>query len=147
MAASSIDALFNPASIAVVGASQREESIGQRVIRNLVRFGFQGSVYPVHPTNAEVAGLACHKSLADIPGPVDAVFIGLPAAQGPGVLEEAGLVEIRKGYEGRRPLTTCRLTPAGRQRFVAYLAVLERVVRDAAEAARQGDRGPEPLPA
>ena len=70
-----------------------------------------------------------------------------------GVLEEAGLVEIRKGYEGRRPLTTCRLTPAGRQRFVDYLAVLERVVRDAAEAARQGQgegqgRGDsDPLPA
>ncbi|MFM9979957.1 MAG: acetate--CoA ligase family protein [Burkholderiales bacterium] len=98
MAASSIDALFNPASIAVVGASQREESIGQRVIRNLVRFGFQGSIYPVHPTNAEVAGLACHKSLADIPGPVDAVFIGLPAAQGPGVLEEAGKRGVRAAY-------------------------------------------------
>ncbi|BCM83974.1 transcriptional regulator [Methylobacterium indicum] len=68
-----------------------------------------------------------------------------------GVLEEAGLVEIHKGYEGRRPLTTCRLTPTGRQRFVDYLAVLERVVRDAAEAARQGDgrndAGPEPVPA
>ncbi len=63
-----------------------------------------------------------------------------------GVLEEAGLVEIHKGYEGRRPLTTCRLTPAGRERFVAYLAVLERVVRDAAEAARQGEGEPAPRP-
>ncbi|GBU17576.1 MULTISPECIES: transcriptional regulator [Methylobacterium] len=55
------------------------------------------------------------------------------------VLEEAGLVRIGKGYEGKRPLTTCALTPAGRQRFVAYLAVLEQVVRDAAEAARGDD--------
>ena len=50
------------------------------------------------------------------------------------VLQEAGLVAIRKGYEGNRPLTTCRLTPDGRRRFVDYLAVLERVVRDAADA-------------
>lgn len=50
------------------------------------------------------------------------------------VLQEAGLVAIRKGYEGNRPLTTCRLTPDGRRRFVDYLAVLEQVVRDAAEA-------------
>ncbi len=64
-----------------------------------------------------------------------------------GVLEEAGLVEIHKGYEGRRPLTTCRLTQTGRERFVAYLAVLERVVRDAAEAARQGEGEPTPRPA
>lgn len=50
------------------------------------------------------------------------------------VLQEAGLVEIAKGYEGNRPHTSCRLTGAGRRRFLDYLSVLERVVRDAAEA-------------
>ena len=55
------------------------------------------------------------------------------------VLEEAGLVGLDKGYEGKRPLTTCRLTGAGRQRFLDYLAVLERVVRDAADVARRSD--------
>jgi DNA-binding transcriptional ArsR family regulator len=52
------------------------------------------------------------------------------------VLGEAGLVEIEKGFEGNRPLTTVRLTAEGRRRFLDYLAVLERVVRDAADAAR-----------
>ena len=51
------------------------------------------------------------------------------------VLQEAGLVEVIKGYEGNRPHTTCRLTKAGRRRFLDYLAVLERLVRDAAKAA------------
>ena len=51
------------------------------------------------------------------------------------VLQEAGLVEVIKGYEGNRPHTTCRLTRAGRRRFLDYLAVLERLVRDAAKAA------------
>ena len=51
------------------------------------------------------------------------------------VLQEAGLVELIKGYEGNRPLTTCRLTADGRRRFLDYLAVLEQVVRDAAKAA------------
>jgi DNA-binding transcriptional ArsR family regulator len=51
------------------------------------------------------------------------------------VLQEAGLVEINKGYEGNRPHTTCRLTAAGRRRFLDYLAVLEQLVRDAAKAA------------
>ncbi len=50
------------------------------------------------------------------------------------VLQEAGLVEITKGYQGNRPLTTCRLTRSGRRRFLDYLAVLERVVSDAAAA-------------
>jgi DNA-binding HxlR family transcriptional regulator len=51
------------------------------------------------------------------------------------VLQDAGLVEIVKGYAGNRPQTQCRLTAAGRQRFLDYLAVLEQVVRDAAAAA------------
>ncbi len=51
------------------------------------------------------------------------------------VLQDAGLVEILKGYEGNRPHTTCRLTRTGRRRFLDYLAVLEQLVRDAARAA------------
>ncbi|MBI5260456.1 MAG: transcriptional regulator [Bradyrhizobium sp.] len=51
------------------------------------------------------------------------------------VLQEAGLVEVIKGHEGNRPHTTCHLTKAGRRRFLDYLAVLERLVRDAAKAA------------
>lgn len=55
------------------------------------------------------------------------------------VLQDAGLVDIRKGYAGNRPHTTCRLTAEGRRRFVDYLAVLEQVVRDAAEAVGEAD--------
>jgi DNA-binding transcriptional ArsR family regulator len=51
------------------------------------------------------------------------------------VLQEAGLVDVTKGYEGNRPHTSCRLTRTGRRRFLDYLAVLERLVRDAAKAA------------
>jgi DNA-binding transcriptional ArsR family regulator len=47
------------------------------------------------------------------------------------VLREAGLVEVWKGFENRRPQTLCRLSPEGRQRFVAYLEELEQVIRDA----------------
>jgi len=51
------------------------------------------------------------------------------------VLQEAGMVDIAKSFEGNRPLTTCRLTRNGRRRFLDYLALLEQVVRDAAEPA------------
>jgi DNA-binding transcriptional ArsR family regulator len=50
------------------------------------------------------------------------------------ILQQAGLVEIRKGYEGRRPQTRCRLSTEGRARFLDYIAELERVIRDAAPA-------------
>ena len=52
------------------------------------------------------------------------------------VLQEAGLVDILKGYDQNRPQTICKITPTGRRRFLGYLAVLERIVRDAADAAK-----------
>ena len=59
------------------------------------------------------------------------------------VLQEAGLVEILKGYEQNRPQTICKITPSGRRRFLNYLSVLEQVVRDAADAAAfVGDTAP-----
>jgi DNA-binding transcriptional ArsR family regulator len=51
------------------------------------------------------------------------------------VLQEAGLVEISKGFEGNRPQTLCVLTRSGRRRFLDYLALLEQLVRDAAKTA------------
>jgi predicted ArsR family transcriptional regulator len=55
------------------------------------------------------------------------------------VLQEAGLVEVIKGYVGNRPHTTCRLAKSGRKRFLDYLAVLEQLVRDAAKVAGKQD--------
>lgn len=52
------------------------------------------------------------------------------------VLQEAGVVEIWKGFKGRRPQTLCRLTDDGRRRFLEYVSVLETVVADAVEATR-----------
>jgi DNA-binding transcriptional ArsR family regulator len=52
------------------------------------------------------------------------------------VLQEAGLVEVTKGFSKNRPQTLCKITRDGRQRFLDYLAVLDQVVRDAAAAAR-----------
>ena len=60
------------------------------------------------------------------------------------VLREAGLVEVWKGFDNRRPQTLCRLSPEGRQRFQAYLEELEHVIRDAMpKAAKRVDHLPE----
>ena len=53
------------------------------------------------------------------------------------VLETAKVVEIVKGHEHNRPLTVCRMTSAGRKRFIEYVSTLEQVVRDAAKASRE----------
>jgi DNA-binding transcriptional ArsR family regulator len=58
------------------------------------------------------------------------------------VLDEAGYVEIEKGYEGKRPLTRCRLSETGRARFLEYLAALEQVLRRASLAAARIEAPP-----
>ncbi|MEZ6036346.1 MAG: transcriptional regulator [Planctomycetota bacterium] len=52
------------------------------------------------------------------------------------VLQEAGIVEIHKGYRGRRPQTLCRLSDEGKKRYLEYIAVLESVLEDAVEASK-----------
>jgi DNA-binding MarR family transcriptional regulator len=59
------------------------------------------------------------------------------------VLKEAGLLEVWKGFENRRPQTLCRLTPEGRQRFAAYLEELEQVIKDAMPKAARRERVPD----
>jgi DNA-binding transcriptional ArsR family regulator len=60
------------------------------------------------------------------------------------VLREAGLVEVWKGFENRRPQTLCRLSPDGRTRFLAYLEELEQVIHDAMpKAAKRAARLPD----
>jgi DNA-binding transcriptional ArsR family regulator len=60
------------------------------------------------------------------------------------VLREAGLVEVWKGFENRRPQTLCRLSADGRARFLAYLEELEQVIRDAMpRAAKRATRVPD----
>ncbi|GMU53612.1 MAG: transcriptional regulator [Candidatus Xenobia bacterium] len=63
------------------------------------------------------------------------------------VLHQATLIEIFKGYEKKRPQTLVRLTGEGRERFLAYLEELERVVQDAANSARSTSTGPTGVPA
>lgn len=55
------------------------------------------------------------------------------------VLEEAEMVEIVKGVDKNRPLTVCRITPSGRERYLEYLETLEQVVRDAAQGTKEAE--------
>ena len=90
-----LEKLIKPQSIAVVGASERSDAIGTRVIRNLRRFGYGGRIYPVNPRYAEVEGLKCVPSLSALPERVDAAFLAVPAAQGPDLVDEAAAAGIR----------------------------------------------------
>ena len=70
-----LDPLLRPRSVAVIGASVREDSMGDWVLRNLERSGFDGNVYPVNPGYDEVRGRECFSSISDLPEAPDlAIF-------------------------------------------------------------------------
>jgi len=77
----SLDALLAPRSIAVVGASRTRGSIGAALFDNLLAHGFQGPVYPVHPTAAVVHSVKAYPSVLAIPDPVDLAVLVIPAAE------------------------------------------------------------------
>ena len=85
-----LSALFEPRSIAVVGASTETGSVGNDILRNLVEQKFRGSIFPVNPKTDSLYGLPCFRSVLDIPEPVDLTIIVVPAKIVPQVLREAG---------------------------------------------------------
>jgi acyl-CoA synthetase (NDP forming) len=82
--------LLHPRSVAVVGANDRAGSYGDVIFRNLAAAGFEGAVYGVNPKRDEVHGNPCVPTVADLPEPVDAVVVAIPAAACAPVLIEAG---------------------------------------------------------
>ena len=87
--------LLNPQSIAIVGASQRSDAIGSRVLHNLRLMGYTGALYPVNPRYESIDGLRCWPSLSSLPPAVDAAFLAVPASGGPALAEEAGRCGIK----------------------------------------------------
>jgi acetate---CoA ligase (ADP-forming) len=86
--------LMKPASIAVVGASQRMTR-ATRVVANLQRFGYAGKIFPINPRYSEVLGLACYPDLASTPERADSVVVAIPAEQVPEILRAAVATGVR----------------------------------------------------
>ncbi len=82
--------LFRPASIAVVGASERFGSYSSQTLVNLETIGYEGRVYGVNPGRSMAHGRECFPSVSDLPEPVDALVVAIPAAGVTEVIDEAG---------------------------------------------------------
>ena len=85
-----LDRLYRPRGVAVIGASNKELSIGYRVVRNILKHGFKGQLYPVNPKDAEIQGLPAYKSVGDIPGDVDLCNIVIKNSFCPMAVEDCG---------------------------------------------------------
>jgi len=94
MSASGLDKIFNPRSIAVIGASDKEGSVGHTLMKNLTQQGYRGEVYPVNIRKDEILGIRAYKSLDQIPKTVDLAIIATPAKTVPNILEQCGKAGI-----------------------------------------------------
>ncbi len=100
-----LDRVFNPKSIAVVGATERSKSIGNKIFSNLVGAGYKGLVFPVNPFRKQVNGIATFPSISKIPCQIDLAVVATPARTVPKIAEDcgksgvAGLIIVSAGFK------------------------------------------------
>lgn len=90
-----LDKLFSPKSIAIFGASNRLNSVGALVYKNLLAGEFQGELYPINPKHKELKGKPCYTSIQEIAAPIDLAVIATPAASVPEIIHTCGEHGVR----------------------------------------------------
>lgn len=80
--------LFNPRSIAVIGASRDEKKIGHSILKNIMGAGFKGSLYPINPNADDIIGLKCYKAINSLPKKIDLAIFAIPAPLIPVLIRE-----------------------------------------------------------
>jgi acetate---CoA ligase (ADP-forming) len=96
LSSENLDSLFAPKSIAVIGASNREGSVGRAVFTNILLNEYTGTVYPVNPKDRSISGVRAYQSISDLPESVDLGVIVVPASAVSSVTEQCG----KKGVKG-----------------------------------------------
>jgi len=94
--APSLDKIFGPNNVAVIGATEKEGSVGRTIIKNLITNPFGGTIFPVNPKRPNVLGIQAYPSILDIPVDIDLAIVVTPAPTVPGVIEQC----LEKGVEG-----------------------------------------------
>jgi acetyltransferase len=90
----SLDAIFAPKNVALVGATEKQGSVGRTILWNLISSPFGGTIYPVNPKRDNILGIPAYASLKDIPAKVDLVVVVTPASTVPAIIEEAASLNI-----------------------------------------------------
>lgn len=95
MCPSDLTPFFEPAGVAVIGASANPHKLSHGILRNLVNSSYKGGVYPVNPGASEILGKPCYADIAAVPDPVDLAVLVLPAGATPATLTACGERGIR----------------------------------------------------
>jgi acetyl coenzyme A synthetase (ADP forming)-like protein len=86
--------IMKPDAVAVIGASAENGKIGNSVMKNLINGGYQGAIYPIHPSASEILGKKAYKSVKDVPGEIDVAVFAIPAKFVAQALTEVGEKKI-----------------------------------------------------
>ncbi|MBV9914402.1 MAG: acetate--CoA ligase family protein, partial [Sinobacteraceae bacterium] len=86
--------IMKPDAVAVIGASAENGKIGNSVMKNLINGGYQGAIYPIHPSAPEIMGKKAYKSVKDVPGEIDVAVFAIPAKFVAQALTEVGEKKI-----------------------------------------------------
>ena len=89
-----LDKFFQPESIAIVGASSKENSIGRILIENLQKDGFPGGIYPINPKHEQILGIPAFPSIAAAPAGIDLAIVAVPIQGVPEVMRECGQAKV-----------------------------------------------------
>ncbi len=92
---SEIKLLFEPKSVAVIGASRDPAKTGHIILKNIVEGGYKGEIYPINPATNEILGLRCHKSVLEVPASIDLAVVVVPARLVPNVIDELSIKGVR----------------------------------------------------
>ena len=87
MSSYNLDKTFKPSSVAIIGASEKEGTIGHSLLRNVLEGGYEGQVFPVNPQYKSVNGLAAYRSVLDINQPIDLAVIATPIGKTPSIIK------------------------------------------------------------
>jgi acetyltransferase len=90
-----LDKIFNPKSVAIIGASDEEGSVGHAIVKNFIQLGYAGKVYFVNIRKPEILGVKTYQTVGQIPEPVDLAMIATPAKTVPDVVEQCGKAGIK----------------------------------------------------
>jgi acetyltransferase len=90
-----LDKIFNPKSVAIIGASDEEGSVGHAIVKNFTQLGYAGKVYFVNIRKPEILGVKTYQTVGQIPEPVDLAVIATPAKTVPDVVEQCGKAGIK----------------------------------------------------
>ncbi|MCW4029033.1 MAG: GNAT family N-acetyltransferase [Candidatus Bathyarchaeota archaeon] len=95
MVTTNLDKIFNPKSVAIIGASDVEGSVGYAIVKNFTQSGYTGKIYFVNIKKPEILGVKTYPSVDQIPDPVDLALIATPAKTVPTVMEECGKANVK----------------------------------------------------